>query len=711
MTINKCQLISYSNPSALAVSALANFVSCGGLNHLQTQAIYGDENTANLFEGLWNGLSLDTLATFPQYQHIIARVQVALSRMTMGSINIDANGRYISELIESGEIPQLKGVNILSAPTGTGKGCLASPKNTLFTTSLSLTAVQHRDRSGAVHAPTVATDVVCNPATGDFWVNSSSLATTYSSFKQGLDTLATVNNIVIDEYHNLWTSPYRATQIDEMLDTIADTDITNIIVCSGTVDFRSSHPLFANAKKITVTNNLTVDCVVVKGKAKDNLSRCVSKIVHSKGRHFVFINSKGAQLDDFLSTLSVNGISGDMVAVVNSLTKDSYTSDDFSSYRVVVATAVMQEGYSIYGEWENVHLLSWASPAALHQFTQRPRESRPTVIWYVSDKDKDEKDTVDSYELVKARMESYQNMLVKRAYRMADNLNDAIANGFYELATVQPHTVDSDIVRIHYSDDKCRPTRATVAHCAIDCKAYGYGVGIASSKAKREWLGAFGWKFIEETTPFQPVYDADPVAKASVKANRLEQFNALLDTVHDDNYRETQSMLKQRSSTKEKGLQWKETATQVLSIYNALEGDDQTWWNAVSIVRESKGKTGAVNKSLQIIHTHAKQDSAYKQIVSMLLNAGKQSLTAIALLYCEKMKQYGIDNDYYDALIDTLSTKTPKENKIILRKIKRKLSLYCGFSCDRTDDDTRLYFADSTAYSDLMSSLPPYKTP
>ena len=217
------------------------------------------------------------------------------------------------------------------------------------------------------------------------------------------------------------------------------------------------------------------------------MSKCVSRIVHSEGRHFVFINSKGGQLDSFLSTLNANGISKDEIAVVNSLTKDQFTSDDFSSYRVVVATAVMQEGYSIYGEWENVHLLSWASPAALHQFTQRPRESRPTVIMYESDKDKDEKDTVDSYELVKSRMTSYQAVLVKQAYGIVDNINNAITNGFYELATVQPHTLNSEIVKIHYNDDK-RPTYATVRHCAIDCKAYNYGVSIASFKAKQEWL-------------------------------------------------------------------------------------------------------------------------------------------------------------------------------------------------------------------------------
>ena len=696
----------------LNISALAHFVAGNGLSHLHTQAIYSDENTASLFEGLRNGLSLDTLATFPQYQHIIARVQVALSRMTMGNISIPTNGRYISELIESGEIPPLKGVNILSAPTGTGKGCLASPKNTLFTTSLSLTAVQHRDRSGAVHAPTIDTDVIYDPATSHFWVDSSSLATTYASFKQGLDTLSTVDTVVIDEYHNLWTSPYRASQMDDMLNAIADSDIKNVIGCSGTVDFQSSHPMLSNAKKITVTNNLTVDCVVVKGKAKDNLSKCVSKIVHSKGRHFIFINSKGAQLDDFLSTLGVNGITENDVAVVNSLTKDQFTSDDFSSYRVVVATAVMQEGYSIYGEWENVHLLSWASPAALHQFTQRPRASRPIVILYESDKDKDNDKTVDSYELVQSKMASNQNMLVKRAYRMADNLNDAIANEDYEFVTTYLHALDSGIVRIHYDDDK-RPTHATVCHCAIDCKAYGYGVGIASSKAKQEWLQAFGWKFIEETTPFQPVYDASPIDTANKHDERLGMFNALLDTIHEDNYLETQSLLKKRIATKEKGLLWKEVATNVMSVYLSLVGDDQTWGNAVGIVRESEGKAGDVKKSLQIIHTHAKQDAIYHQLVTMLLNAGKCSLTAIALLYCEKMKNCNIDNDYYDALINALSTKTPKENEYLLRKIKRKLSLYCSFSSEQITHGERhgerLYLATSTAYSDLLSKILTHK--
>lgn len=286
---------------------------------------------------------------------------------------------------------------------------------------------------------------------------------------------------------------------------------------------------------------------------------------------------------------------------------------------------------------------------------------------------------------------------------MADNINDAIADNDYAYVANYITTLDNDIVRIHY--DNNLPTHATVRHCAIDCKAYGYGVGIASASAKREWLGAFGWKFVVETMPAKPVYDANPVAKANKKADRLEKLNALLDTIHDDNYRETQSMLKQRSSTKEKGLQWKETATQVLSIYNALEGDDQTWGNAISIVRESKGKAGAVNKAMQIIRTHSKQDHAYQQIVSMLLNAGKQPLTAIALLYCEKIKSYNIENDYYEALIDTLSTKTPKENEYLLRKIKRKLELYCSFSSEQTSDDTRLYFADSTAYSDLLSSV------
>ena len=717
--VSKFPKLDLKNPQnalkPFAISSLVHFLLGNNLTALQTKSIVDDADAKFIFEMIRAKKSVDAmLAINPDVAPTVALVVKALNRACSYGENatVASNGLYVSQLAERGKIDVASGVNVLNAPTGTGKNYyLIGMEKSILATSLALTAQQQGDEySGvSVHAPSVYTDVVFDVSTNSFYLPTERAATTYASAEQVLMILPNSETITVDEFHNSWTAFFRAKQIQEMFDSIYESGVENIIGATGTMDFTSSHPLFAHAKSTKITNDLKVDYKIDYVSGVDAMANCIGRIVSSKerGSFLVFLNSKQQLLDKFLVMCESAGIDSESIAQVNSLTSHIYAGTDLSKFRVVVCTGVMQEGYSLYGNWLGIHLLSFASPAVIHQITQRTRKTRPTVYWYVNSKCDEVKEgdapKMATYKEVALAQEDYKNHLLKRAYAITQLINDALAHGYTDEALVSSYGVDAEIVHVHYSGKK--PLYASINFIAIDCKAYAYGVTVASLQAKQEWLGMFGGVFSDADVPVATVESPDAEQLQAMKLKREEINSTIVDEIFSDGIHVTSHRATRKDYTKlPHGKEWRTLAQYTLEIHGALNGDEQTWKNACALVKLAEYSESAIQQFISVLRNHNRQSHIDELVFGMLASYKEVSLTEIAIDFCKLQIKYGLDVPYNEFLVTQLVIESPEKNKRLLAKVAKKIKNYAIFT-SKEKNKKRVYSFSETAYSFLMQEL------
>ena len=169
LDISKIDQINLKTPQnalkSFAISSLVHFILGNNLTPLQTESIVNDPDVKFIFDMIRANKNLkDVLEFYPDIAPTVALLLKALNRACNYGKNttVESNGLYVSQLAQQGKIDVSSGVNLLNAPTGTGKNYhLITMDKSILATSLALTAQQQSEYEGvSVHAPSVYTDVV-----------------------------------------------------------------------------------------------------------------------------------------------------------------------------------------------------------------------------------------------------------------------------------------------------------------------------------------------------------------------------------------------------------------------------------------------------------------------------------------------------------------------------------------------------------------------
>lgn len=236
------------------------------------------------------------------------------------------------------------------------------------------------------------------------------ILTTYESLTRLLLKIpnAAEWTLAIDEIHNVFTSgsvDFRNKGLCNVINAISEgSQWKQIVLLSGTpgsysqtgfttVRVEKSRPqpyMIRNSNQYTAT-----------------YKEAAYLIVHNRAsRHFVYLNSKGERLDAFRALLEngcgceKNAYTPAEILIINADERDAQMNvvenDIPDSVKVVIATAVIKESFSIRAEFDYLHTLEFLSSIESQQLVARFRTKPAFFIAYTKDKSKKEKDDTQS---------------------------------------------------------------------------------------------------------------------------------------------------------------------------------------------------------------------------------------------------------------------------------------------------------------------------